>query len=230
MSNGYSRREVLQGAAGSVALPALGAVPAVDTVTVAAGQGLDNRIRTDEQWARFLGEQDLVWGRLPRTWYEGPFLGNGFLGSIVYQEPGANALRFTVQHSEVQEHRPQINGDQWGVARLPVGHVTLTPVGTITGVDLRLNLWHAEVAGTVTTDRGRITLRALVHNDASMLLATAHASPGEHGFTWAFTPEKAISPRIVREPPPAALTPNPEPVTTHQDGVTLVTQPMLAGG
>src|SRR3954470_409731 len=223
----FSRREVLRGAVGGAALPVL---PAVGEAALDGGTRIDDRMRTDEQWARFLGAQDPVWGRLPRTWYEGPFLGNGFLGSIVYQEPGANALRFTIQHSEVQEHRPQINGDQWGVARLPVGHVTLTPVGTITGVDLRLSLWNAEVTGTVTTDKGRITLRALVHNDASMLLATAHASAGERGFTWTFTPEKAISPRIVREPPPAALPPNPEPVRTERAGVTLVTQPMLAGG
>ena len=72
---------------------------------------------TDRQWARFLAGQDLVWQRVPRTWYEGPFLGNGFLGSMVYQEPGRNALRFTVHHSQVQDHRPQF-GSEWGVARL----------------------------------------------------------------------------------------------------------------
>jgi alpha-L-fucosidase 2 len=184
----------------------------------------------DLDWAGFLGEQDLVWGRMPRTWYEGPFLGNGFLGSILYQEPGTNALRFTIQHSEVQDHRPEIAGDQWGLARVPVGHVTLTPVGRITGVDLRLRLWDAEITGTVTTDRGTIRLRALVHNDHTMLLATADASAGERGFTWTYVPERPISPRIVRESPPAALIPNPDPVTSTVDGITLVTQPMLAGG
>src|SRR2546429_7242798 len=91
--------------------------------------------------AAFLAEQDPVWARLPKTWYEGPFLGNGFLGSIVYAEPDGTGIRFTVQHSEVQDHRPEIAGDQWGLARLPVGHLTLQPLGRITGVEFRLHLW-----------------------------------------------------------------------------------------
>jgi alpha-L-fucosidase 2 len=187
-------------------------------------------MHTDEQWAGFLAEQDPVWARLPRTWYEGPFLGNGFLGSIVYAEPDGDAIRCTVQHSEVQDHRPEIAGDQWGVARLPVGHLTLQPVGRITGVEFRLRLWDAEVTGTVSTDAGRITLRALIHSDRSLLLVTAQATGGEAGFRWIFHPAEALSPRVVREPPPAALVRNPAPVTTETSGVTLVTQPLVAGG
>ena len=84
---------------------------------------------------------------MPTNWYEGPFLGNGLLGAVVYHEPGRNALRFNVHHSEVQDHRPQF-GTTCGLARLPVGHFTLEPVGTITGVDWRLDLWNAELRGT----------------------------------------------------------------------------------
>ena len=181
-------------------------------------------------WAAFLGEQDPVWARPPRAWYEGPFLGNGFLGSILYTEPATNGLRLTVQHSEVQDHRPDIEGDRWGLARLPVGHLTLTPVGQITGVQLRMHLWDAEITGTITTDRGHIDLRALIQTDRSLLVVTAQPSAGERGFTWVFHPAKAISPRIVREPPPAALIPNPDPLVGTVDGVNLVVQPMVAGG
>jgi alpha-L-fucosidase 2 len=178
----------------------------------------------------FLAEQDPVWARPPKTWYEGPFLGNGFLGSIVYAEPDGTGIRFTVQHSEVQDHRPEIAGDQWGVARLPVGHLTLQPVGRITGVDIRLHLWDAEVTGTVTTDLGQITLRALIHSERSLLRVDARATGGEGTFRWVFEPATALSPRVVREPPPAALVPNPDPVTTEIDEITLVIQPMVAGG
>ncbi|HEU4424380.1 MAG TPA: Tat pathway signal sequence domain protein, partial [Pilimelia sp.] len=249
MTTQFSRRQVLRGAAGASAA----ALPAVDPpIPVPGGPGraappptgpdhagdgieaaslcLDNRMRTDAQWARFLAAQDLIWKRLPRAWYEGPFLGNGFLGSMVYAEAGANALRFTVQHSQVQDHRPTIGGNDWGVARLPVGHLTLEPVGRITGVDLRLRLWDAQLRGTVTTDRGTITLRALVHNDRSLLLVAARPSPGERDFRWVFHPAEAISPRIVREPPPAALVPNPPPERRTVDGIQLVVQPLVAGG
>src|SRR5829696_8008153 len=101
---------------------------------------LRNRMRTDQQWAAFLSRQDLIWKRLPTKWYEGPYLGNGLLGVHAYREPGRNAVRFTVNHTEVQDHRPQF-GTTFGLARLPVGHFTLEPVGTITAVDWRLDLW-----------------------------------------------------------------------------------------
>src|SRR5688500_2123316 len=107
MTKHVSRRQVLQGAAGgaaAVALPQLDLGRAPDRASAGAGGAggleLHTRRRTDGQWARLLADQDLVWKRLPRAWYEGPFLGNGFLGSMIYAEAGANALRFTVQHSQ----------------------------------------------------------------------------------------------------------------------------------
>src|SRR5438552_11502897 len=169
MSDGYSRRTVLRGAAGTAGALAAGALAAPEA---AAAEDQHGQL-TDQDRAAFLAAQDPVWSRMPRTWYEGPFLGNGFLGSMVYAEPAAGAVRFTVQHSEVQDHRPQIQGNDWGVARLPVGHLTLEPVGRITGVQLRLHLWDAEVRGTITTDKGHIRLRAIVQNDRSLLLVTA---------------------------------------------------------
>lgn len=115
---------------------------------VAAGGKRPWRLRdtmtTDGAWEKFLRSQDLLWTRLPTHWYEEPFLGDGLLGSMVYQEPGANQVRFTVQHGRVQDHRPEF-GSGWGTCRLPVGHLTLEPVGTITSVDWRLSLWNAEV-------------------------------------------------------------------------------------
>ncbi|WP_369173340.1 hypothetical protein AB5J49_37740 [Streptomyces sp. R28] len=38
-----------------------------------------------------LDDADLVQQRMPTTWYEGPFLGNGFLGCGIYAEPGTGA-------------------------------------------------------------------------------------------------------------------------------------------
>ncbi|MFI1868375.1 glycosyl hydrolase family 95 catalytic domain-containing protein [Streptomyces jumonjinensis] len=185
---------------------------------------------TDHEWERFLADQDLIWKRLPRAWYEGPFLGNGLLGSILYAEPGEDALRFTVHHSQVQDHRPEF-GNEWGVARLPVGNLVLTPVGAVTGVDLRLDLWNAEIVGTVTTDRGTLRLRAFVHNDRTLLSATVRASRGEEDFRWEFRPSPAVSPRIVRENPPKGFAPNPPPVARQEeDGTGVVTQELYAGG
>ncbi|WP_449657707.1 glycosyl hydrolase family 95 catalytic domain-containing protein [Streptomyces acidicola] len=233
---GVSRRGFLGRVAASAAAGAATGMGVAEPAAAADGPGpavgpvAVTGMRTDREWRDFLAAQDPRWRRLPRAWYEGPFLGNGLLGSIVYREPGANALRFTVHHTEVQDHRPEF-GHNWGLARLPVGNLLLRPVGAITGADLRLDLWNAEISGTVTTDKGSIELRALVHNDRTLLLVTATASAGERDFRWEFVPSPAVNPRIVRENPPEGLESNPDPVITREpDGTGVVVQPLVAGG
>src|SRR5439155_24876779 len=113
-----SRRAVLGGMVGGAlagALPAGGALagtgaePDVSDVDGAdfGGHRLHDAMASARAWARFLAGADLIWQRMPTTWFEGPFLGNGLLGSGIYAEPGANAVRFNVQHSQVQDHRPE---------------------------------------------------------------------------------------------------------------------------
>lgn len=188
-----------------------------------------------DPWRTVLEDADLVWQRMPTTWYEGPFLGNGFLGSGIYAEPGAaadggtRAVRFNVQHSEVQDHRPEF-GSLFGLARLPIGHFTLEPVGTITGLDWRLGLRDAELTGTLTTDKGTLTLRALVHNDRSVLAVEVTPSAGERDFRWVFHPADAISPRAAFKPLPDGYRGNPPAEVAQHDGVWAAVQPLLAGG
>jgi len=184
---------------------------------------------TDRQWADFLARQDLVWRRMPTKWYEGPYLGNGLLGAAVYREPGKNAVRFNINHSEVQDHRPQF-GTTFGLARLPVGHFTLEPVGKITAVDWRLDLWNAELRGSITTEAGKLTLRALVHNDRSLLIVNVTPTEGERAFRWAFHPGTAISTRVLFQPIPPGYTGNPDPELRAVGEIQVVDQPLLAGG
>ncbi|MGW2520889.1 glycosyl hydrolase family 95 catalytic domain-containing protein [Streptomyces sp. NPDC001617] len=184
-----------------------------------------------DPWRTVLDDADLVWQRMPTAWYEGPFLGNGFLGSGIYAEPGAasTAVRFNIQHSEVQDHRPEF-GSLFGLARLPIGYFTLEPVGAITGVDWRLALHDAELTGTLTTDKGTLTLRALVHNDRSVLAVEVTPTEGEHGFRWVFHPADAISPRAAFKPLPDGYQGNPSAQVADHEGVTAAVQPLLSGG
>lgn len=222
-----SRRTVLAtGSALGGALLASG--PA--TRARAADQAGATTTQTDP-WRTVLDDADMVWQRMPATWYEGPFLGNGFLGSGIYAEPGAasTAVRFNVQHSEVQDHRPEF-GSLFGLARLPIGYFTLEPVGAITGIDWRLSLHDAELTGTLTTEKGTLTLRALVHNDRSVLAVEVTPSEGERGFRWVFHPADAISPRAAFKPLPVGYQGNPPAVIEDHDGVSAAVQPLLADG
>jgi hypothetical protein len=228
-----ARRAVLGTALSGAAAAALpGTAQAQDLAgtapSVAVGGGrrpwkLRDTMTTDSAWSTFLRGQDLLWTRLPTRWYEGPFLGDGLLGSMIYREPDANQVRFTVQHGRVQDHRPEF-GSGWGTCRLPVGHLTLEAAGTITAVDWRLSLWNAELTGTVTTTAGTLTLSALIHDE--VLAVRVRASGGERAV-WTFHLEEAISPRKIQEAPPAGYTPNPPWATkTAADGTEQVLQPL----
>jgi hypothetical protein len=192
----------------------------------AAAWSLDNRMSTDAQWADFLRGQDLLWAKMPAVWHEGPFLGDGLLGSMIYKEPGQNQIRFTVQHGKVQDHRPQF-GSAFGTCRLPVGHLTLGPVGTISSVDWRLDLWNAELVGTVTTSSGRLTIRVFIHDEVFVASVTPS---GTEQVRWVFHPEAADSPREATEAPPSGYTRNPAPTTKTTGDVKQVLQALAGGG
>jgi hypothetical protein len=199
---GVSRRTVLGGAVSGAAVGAAGGgaaaavppAPGSHAVPEAEQPALSVDAGGDRPWTEILADSDLVWQKMPATWEEGPFLGNGLLGSGIYAEPGANAVRFNVQHSEVQDHRPEF-GSIFGLARLPIGYFTLEPVGTITAVNWRLDLWDAELSGTITTTAGSLKLRAIVHNSRSVLAVEVVPTEGERDHAWTFHPAQAISPR-----------------------------------
>ncbi|MFE2182909.1 glycoside hydrolase family 95-like protein [Streptomyces sp. NPDC059455] len=134
-----------------------------------------------------------------------------------------------MQHSEVQDHRPEF-GSLFGLARLPIGYFTLEPVGAITAVDWRLRLRDAELTGTITTDKGTLTLRALVHNSRSVMAIEVTPTSGEAAFRWVFHPAEAISPRVDFKPVPDGYTGNPPAVVEDHHGVQAAVQPLLAGG
>jgi alpha-L-fucosidase 2 len=233
-ASGVSRRTVLGVAAGGAAAVALPAAIAAVSSSAGAAAGdpsiaavpLDNQMTTDAQWSDFLRGQDLLWRRLPTVWHEGPFLGDGRLGTLVYKEPGQNQVRFTVQHSEVQDHRPEF-GALFGLARLPVGHLTLEPAGSISSVSWRLGLWNAELTGTITTSAGQLSLQVFIHNQ--VLVAAVTPSGGER-VRWVFHPEPAISPRAASQTPPSGYTGNPPPTTKTTGDVKQVLQSLLSGG
>ncbi|MER5224353.1 glycosyl hydrolase family 95 catalytic domain-containing protein [Streptomyces flaveus] len=226
-----SRRTVLATGSALGGTLLAGGLPAPATAASGTATSGANPHHSSDPWRTVLDDADLVWQRMPKTWYEGPFLGNGFLGSGIYAEPGreTEAVRFNVQHSEVQDHRPEF-GSLFGLARLPIGHFTLEPVGTITGLDWRLGLRDAELTGTLITDKGTLTIRALVHNSRSVLAVEVTPSEGERDFEWVFHPAEAISPRAAFRPLPEGYAANPPAETGEHDGIFTAVQPLLSGG
>jgi len=171
-------------------------------------------------WEKFLSRQDPVWEKLPQKFDHGAFLGNGLLGTTIYQD-GESVIRFEIGRSDVTDHRRD-NG------RLPIGGMLLKTVGKIQSGTLRTDIRNAEVRGEVVTDKGKITFRAIDHAIEIVLIVDFQTYEGEKGALFEWSPKTASVFRD--EAKSAQIEPNP-PSEQGKDGeVCYSTQRRVAGG
>jgi hypothetical protein len=116
----------------------------------------------------FLARNDMVWDRIPNRWEVSPYVGNGNVGFLFYQAQGEakNVVSIYAGRHDYYDHREPYEGDEllWIYrSRLPLGHFNLESEGDITGVDLRLDLWNAELTGTIKTSKGSYAVRGFSH-------------------------------------------------------------------
>ncbi|TWP50882.1 twin-arginine translocation signal domain-containing protein [Lentzea tibetensis] len=207
-----SRRTFLYGTGAAATMSALGTTPAL-----AQPQTSGHRLHES-----ILNDARMEWRTLPKNWGDSPFLANGFLGVQIYAGRTPNELKLMLSHSEVQDQRVQWEAAV-GLSRLPIGYLTMTFAGAITAVDWTLDLWNAELRGTVTTAQGGAEFRMFVHNSTSTLIADTR---GE--VTWNFQPLESATTRTIRKPP--EYTANPPWTLGAANGVSYAKQTMHAGG
>jgi len=226
------RRRVLVGGA---------SIPLIGAPLSAASKAL---VENEVDWVAFLARHDLLWDRLPRSWGEAPFLGNGRLALSMTEAKEGGALRFAVDNVDVYDRRDFSWGwHAYSRARYHVGDFLLRPVGRITGARLRLDLHRAELVGELTTDRGAIRLRAFVQAERQYIAVELETSGDEAGCTWTWHPTPAVSTRPpVRTAADAAKyerdygqpariwVDNPPGERRDADGINRWFQPLLAGG
>ena len=187
-------------------------------------------------WKTFMSKQDMIWNRLPQTWYEAPFMGNGSMGTYICKEPGKNAIRIDVNNSLVHDHRKD-DKSIYGRCRLLIGYFLLQPVGEISSGTMRLDLWNAETRSCIRTASGEIRLKAYVTSESPYIIVEAEATEGEKDFRWQFYPETTDSPRqlnAIRKKSKNHLkkdyVSNPPSQLYERNGLDYCWQPLLNGG
>jgi hypothetical protein len=196
-------------------------------------------------WEQFLGRHDLVWTQAPMAWHDGPFLGNGMLGSMLHQVDD-HTLRISLGRADMEDH--QKAGTAFiAQSRLPNGYFTLKTAGKITGFEGRLDLYNAETRVQLKTEKGTIDILGLVHSEDMVIFYDFNPSSGEVGMKLDFVPLKAIAPARLQaelavekdgDKAPksriswasAKYTYNPDPELTRIDGFNVSRQPLTAGG
>ena len=195
------------------------------TLVVAEARAVDMRVN----WPDFMARHDLIWDRLPADYYEGPFVGNGLLGTVIFkddQQP--NTLRFEIGRVDVYDHRTKgVNP----VGRLPIGQLLLTPVGDIQKISLRTDLWNAEIRGEITTTAGTLKLRCFVPSDGQLIVLNLNSTGQENGARCTLRPEQGNHPRaaLSKNPDSALYESNPSFTVGKIGGIEVATQPLSVG-
>ena len=60
--------------------------------------------RSEVVWPEFLEGHDLVWTEAPQAWHDGPFMGNGMLGTMLHQLD-KQTLRISLGRADVEDHK-----------------------------------------------------------------------------------------------------------------------------
>lgn len=188
-------------------------------------------------WPDFLSRHDPVWQFLPQKWGEGAFLGNGLLGAMIYSggidqhRNKSNTLRWEIGRVDVTAQ-----GDQSGYLepRVLIGDFLLEPRSTLATEEstLRLDLWNAELRGTLPCQKGQLRFHSFVHATRPMIVVELHGQGEESPPPLRFVPQHGVSPWVhYREGEALAKIPiPPAPVLTREGGVELCTQTFLTGG
>jgi alpha-L-fucosidase 2 len=208
-----------------------------------ASYGLAGNVQRSIDWPQFLKQHDLVWTEPPKAWHDGPFLGNGMLGSMLHQLDD-HTLRISLGRSDVEDHKT--TGAAFiSQTRLPNGYFILKTSGKITGFEGRLDLYHAEVRARIVTEKGHIDLLGMVHSEDMVIAYDLKPSGGEMAMQLDFVPLKAIAPARLQadlavaagkvDPSRAAWAAapyeyNPDPGLSTVDGYQVSRQKLVAGG
>lgn len=141
-------------------------------------------------WPAFMARHDMVWHRLPETWREGVWFGNGVMGSMIWRE--GDRIRIQVFRSDVVDHRSfRVGYSGYSRPRLQIGSFYIKPKGKIKNGQGRLDLYNAEFTGTIETDLGRLRIRHLVNSTTPVILTEIKGEDGESDPEWEWEPAEA---------------------------------------
>jgi len=146
----------------------------------------------------FLSKHDMLWDNVPDKWQTAPYSGNGNVGFLFYQTKakGNNVMSVYVGRHDYYDHREAKTKAEEMLwikrSRLPLGHFNLKTKGKVTGVDMRLNLWDAELTGTVSTSKGTYKIKGFTHSGTDVIFFETTANNEEVEITW--HPEDPIPP------------------------------------
>lgn len=194
-------------------------------------------LKTDEEWAKFMKKQNMVFDSLPKDWDEGIFMGNGMLGTLIFYEKDSNAIHIEICRSDVADHR-ELDEEipvSYTNARLPIGYFLIKPEGKIDSGNMELDLYDAIATGEIKTNKGSFSFNTFICRDVDFIDFTYETKGENISVEW--VARDNISPRqqwgIDHNDKKRVLEnyePNPTPVVENFNDYNLSTHALLCGG
>jgi len=192
-----------------------------------------SQVNLNVNWQDFLSRHDMVWDTMPGDYFEAPFVGNGLLGTIVFKDNLLpNTMRFEIGRTDVYDHRSKDLPIAHYGGRIPIGQLLLSTAGVIKDINLRTDLWNAEIRGTITTSLGLISFQCFVPTGDNVIVLNVKTTSKEQKAICRFRPQQAVSSRYLAQPlrdKGFVYMPNPPFREETLDGVPVVTQPLTMG-
>lgn len=175
--------------------------------------------------ADFLARHDLLWDRMPPDWGSGAFQGNGLMGAMIYQMEKTNALRWHIGRTDVYYTAKPDN--QY---RVPIGDLVLPLSQEPASFKMRLDLWNAEVRGTMSLDaKTTLDWSSFTASGSQLQVIRLKVSSGQNpSLNW--VPSPAINARaIIRKEPTPPDEVNPDPVLSQEGAINYCLQSLRDG-
>jgi len=221
---GFSRREFmsaifLAAAASTIHFASVRGY-ALPSTNAEAAAGIAGQAIANVDWPTYMARHDLIWNQIPERWENAPFVGNGLLGSTIFTEDdGLLAWHMGRRDVIYRENR------------IAIGDLVLKTVGKPQAINMRMDLWNAEIVGDLKTSAGEIHFRSLIPSTAQVQVIEITPNAGEQGCQWEWRPGEAVGSAILmkRQPIPEDQK-NPAPVMSQTDGINLCVQKFNTGG
>ena len=112
---------------------------------------------------------NLKWNTLPTHYFEAPYIGNGQVGTIFWKDDDGN-LVFEMGRSDFYDHRNESYEILYRDNRLKTGKLTLGIDSLPLDGNMVMDLYDAQVFGTLKTDKSEMKIRVFNCDDRDVIV------------------------------------------------------------
>ena len=137
---------------------------------------------------------NLSWNIMPTHYFEGPYIGNGNMGAVIWQNEDGS-LYFESSRTDYFDHRNDTLPILFRTCRLKAGGFSLSMDGETISGKMEMDLYDAVVLGTLETQKSSAKVRIFNCDDRDVFVVELEKLSGKCDFELSYIPYPCESPR-----------------------------------